>query len=201
MQGFITDLTPVFGIFFMSSGDFYPKKVVVCCTIWYHLYNLKNVKNTHGGVLILDKPATLLKLTLLDGCSSRFLNCTNSTKSRNASQLRRGQRCIEGPVKMMLMLKLISNTLLIFSIKVRLSPPQKFVFLYFNKSPLKIMKNAFYFMLKALFVLEIFSFLSWLFGYVKERFDKKTVVNFKIYDVTDWTTDNCNTYVTLYLKK
>ena len=19
------------------------------CTIWYHLYNLKNVKNTHGG--------------------------------------------------------------------------------------------------------------------------------------------------------
>ena len=20
------------------------------CTIWYHLYNLKNVKNTHGGV-------------------------------------------------------------------------------------------------------------------------------------------------------
>ena len=23
--------------------------------IWYHLYNLKNVKNTHGGVLILVK--------------------------------------------------------------------------------------------------------------------------------------------------
>ena len=28
---------------------------VVRCTIWYHLYNLKNVKNTHGGVLILVK--------------------------------------------------------------------------------------------------------------------------------------------------
>ena len=26
---------------------------VVCCAIWYHLYNLKNVKKTHGGVLIL----------------------------------------------------------------------------------------------------------------------------------------------------
>ena len=26
---------------------------VVRCAIWYHLYNLKNVKNTHGGVLIL----------------------------------------------------------------------------------------------------------------------------------------------------
>ena len=25
------------------------------CTIWYHLYNLKYVKNTHGGVLILVK--------------------------------------------------------------------------------------------------------------------------------------------------
>ena len=22
------------------------------CAIWYHLYNVKNVKNTHGGVLI-----------------------------------------------------------------------------------------------------------------------------------------------------
>ena len=25
------------------------------CAIWYHLYNLNNVKNTHGGVLILVK--------------------------------------------------------------------------------------------------------------------------------------------------
>ena len=25
------------------------------CEIWYHLYNLENVKNTHGGVLILVK--------------------------------------------------------------------------------------------------------------------------------------------------
>ena len=28
---------------------------MVRCTIWYHLYNLKNVKDTHGGVLILVK--------------------------------------------------------------------------------------------------------------------------------------------------
>ena len=26
---------------------------VVRCAIWYHLYKLKNVKNTHGGELIL----------------------------------------------------------------------------------------------------------------------------------------------------
>ena len=25
------------------------------CTIWYHVYKLENVKNTHGGVLILVK--------------------------------------------------------------------------------------------------------------------------------------------------
>ena len=29
------------------------------------------------------------------------------------------------------------------------------------------MKNAFYFMLRALFNFEIFTFLSWLFGYVE----------------------------------
>ena len=26
---------------------------VLLCTIWYHLHNLKNVKKTHGGVLLL----------------------------------------------------------------------------------------------------------------------------------------------------
>ena len=60
------------------------------CEIWYHLYNFKNVKNTHGGVLILVKlkPATLLKLILFHGCFSRFLNATNGTKSRNASHIK-----------------------------------------------------------------------------------------------------------------
>ena len=51
------------------------------CSIWYHLYNLKNVKSTHGGVLLL------LKVTLLHGCFSRFLNCTNGTKSHNTSHI------------------------------------------------------------------------------------------------------------------
>ena len=52
-------------------------------------------------------------------------------------------------------------------LKVRFSPSKKFVLVYFNESPLKMIKNAFYFMLKALFVFEIFTFLSWLFGYVE----------------------------------
>ena len=38
--------------------------------------------------------------------------------------------------------------------------------LTFIESPLKMMKNAFYFILKALFILKIFKFLSRLFGHV-----------------------------------
>ena len=33
------------------------------------------------------EPVTLLNVTLLDGCFSRFLNCTNGTKSRKASHI------------------------------------------------------------------------------------------------------------------
>ena len=45
--------------------------------------------------------------------------------------------------------------------------PKKRV-IYFMESPLKMLKNAFYFTLKALFVLKIFKFLSWLFGHVEK---------------------------------
>ena len=30
------------------------------CAIWYHFYNLKNVKNTHGRVLLLVKLQAIL---------------------------------------------------------------------------------------------------------------------------------------------
>ena len=49
----------------------------------------------------------------------------------------------------------------------------------------KMMKNAFHFTSKAVFVLKIFKFLSWLFGHVAKRLDKKDKVNFKFYDVTN----------------
>ena len=54
------------------------------CAICYYLYNLKKGKNTHLGVLLLVKLATLLKVNLLRGCFSRFLKCTIGTKSRYA---------------------------------------------------------------------------------------------------------------------
>ena len=50
--------------------------------------------------------------------------------------------------------------------KVGLSPSKKDCVIYLIESPLKMMKNAFYFILKALFVLKIFKFLSRLFGHV-----------------------------------
>ena len=54
-------------------------------------------------------------------------------------------------------------------IKVGLSPSNFFI--YFNDSPSKMMKNAFYFILKALFVLKIFKFWSWLFSHAEKQLD------------------------------
>ena len=64
-----------------------------------------------------------------------------------------------------------------------------------------MMKNTFYFMLKSLFVLEVFAFLPNLFGYVEKRLDIKAMINLKMHDVTDWTASNYNTHITKYLKK
>ena len=50
--------------------------------------------------------------------------------------------------------------------KVRYSSSKKKCVICLIKSPLKLMKNAFYFILKALFVLKIFKFLSQLFRHV-----------------------------------
>ena len=61
---------------------------VVLCAIWYHSYNLKSVKNTHGVVLLLVK----LQASACNFTESNtppwmfftFLNCAHGTKSRNA---------------------------------------------------------------------------------------------------------------------
>ena len=41
-------------------------------------------------------------------------------------------------------------------------------FIYFNESPLQMFKNAFYFILKALFALKIFKFLYWLLAHFQK---------------------------------
>ena len=67
--------------------------------------------------------------------------------------------------------------------------------------PLKMLKNAFYFTSKAIFVFKIFKFLSWRFRHVVERLDKKDKVNFKFYDVTAWLTSNRNKHIAQYFEK
>ena len=52
--------------------------------------------------------------------------------------------------------------------KVRLSSSKNICIICMIKNPLKVMKKACYFILKALFVLKIFMFLSRLFGHVGE---------------------------------
>ena len=56
-----------------------------------------------------------------------------------------------------------------------------------------MIKNAFYF--KAFFVLEIWTLLSWLFGYVGKQLDEKAIVSFKTYDAIGWKTNNYNTHI------
>ena len=65
-------------------------------TIWYHLCNVRNVENTHGGVLFLVKlHATLIKVTLLHGFFSRFLFFFfKGTKSCKASQVNFCKQCM-----------------------------------------------------------------------------------------------------------
>ena len=58
--------------------------------------------------------------------------------------------------------------LMITVFKVGLPLCKIFGFFCFSESPLKLMKKIFYFILKALFVLKIFKFLSWLFGHVEK---------------------------------
>ena len=48
--------------------------------VWYHFYNSKNRKNTHGGVLIF-------KSNTPPWVFSRFSNCTKGNKLRKASHV------------------------------------------------------------------------------------------------------------------
>ena len=59
------------------------------------------------------------------------------------------------------------------------------------------MKNAFYFVLRALLVLKHLNFCPDFLGMFKKRLDYK--INFEFYDVTAWSTMNYNTHIVQYL--
>ena len=63
------------------------------------------------------------------------------------------------------------------------------------------MKNAFHFILKALLFLKIFEFFSRQFGHVEKTAWLESKVNFNIYNVTTWLTNNYNTHIAQYLTK
>ena len=76
-------------------------------------------------------------------------------------------------------------------LKVKLSPSKKVYFISLNEGPSKNDGN----------VLQYLEFYVDFFGHVGERFDKKVKVNFKIYDVTTWFINNCDTHIVQCLKK
>ena len=63
--------------------------------------------------------------------------------------------------------------IILICITVRLSPYKFFFVICLIESPLKVMKNAFHFILNAIFVLKIFKFLSRHFGDVGKSLIRK----------------------------
>ena len=70
----------------MFAGPGYNSVHLMRCVIQYHLHNFKK-REKHSWCSCRLKPATLLKVTLLHGCFSRFLNCADFTKLHKTSQI------------------------------------------------------------------------------------------------------------------
>ena len=89
-------------------------------------------------------------------------------------------------------------------LKVGLSPSEIFFFCFFFSDSLsKMMKKAF-FLKKAPLILKIFIFFVLTFWSFRKNNlitkIRKDQVNFEIYSVTGWITNNCNTLIAQYLK-
>ena len=84
------------------------------------------------------------------------------------------------------------------AVKFRLSPFKKICVICFIESSLKLMANAFYFILK------LFSFSRYLSFYLCLRFwscRKSVLINCKTHDVTTWLSNNCIKHVAQHLTK
>ena len=77
--------------------------------------------------------------------------------------------------------------------------PKKNLIIYFNDILSKMMKNAFYFILKALLFSRYLNFCLDFLGMLRKRLDQKDKFNFENYDATAWLTINCNTHIAQYL--
>ena len=68
----------------------FSNRFVTLCDALRDMAPIAQLKNTHRVLLLIKLQASdssILKVTLLRWCFSRFLYCKNGTKSRNASHL------------------------------------------------------------------------------------------------------------------
>ena len=86
------------------------------------------------------------------------------------------------------------------SINVGLLPFKKICFICFNGRSLQMMQNTFCFMLKGLFILDIFNFCTNFFVHVGKLVND-AMIYFKLYDVVDWQTSNYITHIAEYLRR
>ena len=87
------------------------------------------------------------------------------------------------------------------TLKSELLPSKKLFFICFIESPLKMMKKDFHFISNALFVLEIFTFLSSLFGYRINCLIRKFKLVSKFMTSKTRKQIIYNTYIDQYVKK
>ena len=116
----------------------------------------------HSKLVCIMRPRILNKKILIRYPHS-LVYVGNTWQIVRAEHWRKSNESQNGKMRRII-LALIFTLILI---KVGPSPSKKVCFIYFNESPLKMMKNAFHFMLKALFVLKILKYLSWLFRHEK----------------------------------
>ena len=89
----------------------------------------------------------------------------------------------------------------IFILKWDSHLPKKMFYLFQWKPFKNDQKMFFYFILKALLVVKIFKFLSWLSGHAEKTAWLELKVNFEIYEATTWLTNHCNKQVAQYFMK
>ena len=81
------------------------------------------------------------------------------------------------------------------------SSPSKIVKICFKREALKWWKMIFISRLKLFSFLRYINFCPNFFVHVGKRLHTKAKVNFKVYDITDWQINNCNTHIAQYLKR
>ena len=89
----------------------------------------------------------------------------------------------------------------LFLLKVRPSPSKNNCLICFNESRLKIVKNAFCFILNALFFSRYLNFCLGFLVIQKRQLDEKENFKFKIYGIATWLTNTYDTHITKNLTK